>query len=149
MHNDYFERLSTGIWAEQWVEFFQRGNAAVAQINDTISFLDKLLASKKCELVCDFDVQKQALQHPSLKHPSTYKDKLLKHYCTEHFRAQLLEKESSYFQGTHFPRCLHCDFEIKGGGNKRLNTKAVHIGLFHNEIIPIIENYFDKGGEQN
>ena len=77
--NEDLEILPKGIWAEQWAEFFKRGNVAVEQIVTTISFLDKLLASKKCELVCDFDVQKQALQHPSLKHPSTLKDKMLKH----------------------------------------------------------------------
>ena len=154
MHNGQLKRLTKGlwtnkVWAELWAEFFKRGNVTVCQIKEIISFIDKLLASKKCELGCDFDVQKQALQHPALKHPSTSKQKLLKHYCSEHFKAQLLKQESRYFQGARFPMCLHCDFEMKNvGGDKSLNTKAVHIGLFHNEIITILENFFEENWEQ-
>ena len=71
-----------------------------------------------------------------------YKAKLLKHYSTEHFGAELLQKESQFFRGERFPQCVICGFGIKQSSN--LNTKAAHIGVTHNEIVPILERHFDQ-----
>ena len=85
---------------------------------------------------CDFEVK-------NVKFLSDYKNKLLKHYSTEHFGAELLKKELLYFKGKRFPQCVKCDFEIIQGGSN-LNLKAVHIGIEHNEIISILEEHFVK-----
>ena len=53
---------------------------------------------------------------------------------------ELLQKESQFFRGKRFPQCVICGFEIKQNSN--LNTKAVHIGVAHDEIIPILEGHF-------
>ena len=86
---------------------------------------------------CDFQVTDE-------KRPSAFKPKLLKHYSLEHFGPHLLEKEEIYFRGKHFPICVQCAFEIGKNGPEKMNAKALHIGVSHNEIVPILTSYFKK-----
>ena len=87
---------------------------------------------------CDFQVTDE-------KWPSAFKPKLLKHYSLEHFGAHLLEKEEIYFRGKHFPICVQCAFEIGKNEREKMTAKALHIGVSHNEIVPIITSYFKNG----
>ena len=124
-----------GRWAEDWNYFYERKNIAVEKKKEP-TFIVKLLSSKKCELNCDFEVTDR---WASLCHT-----KLLKHYSTDHFGPKLLEQENKYFKTGRFTECLHCGFEIKQDGNLRLNTKAVHIGLVHNEIENVLQDHFQN-----
>ena len=123
-------------WSILWNAFFVRTKITLERkVKVEPGFLEQLLVDKICKMNCDFEVE-------SVKFLSVYKNKLLKHYSTEHFGAQLLKKELQYFKGKRFPQCVKCDFEIRQSSN--LNIKAVHIGIEHNEIVPILEEHFVK-----
>ena len=125
-----------GPWSIMWNAFFVRTKITLEKkVKVEPGFIDQLMAEKICKMDCNFDVRNH-------KFLSVYKNKLLKHYCTEHFGAELLKKELQYFKGKRFPQCINCDFEIRQSSN--LNSKAVHIGVEHNEIIPILEEHFLK-----
>ena len=132
------ESMNTGKRGQKFApilhKYFERKKMSLEKVEPP-TFLDKLLAEKICKLNCDFQVRDE-------KWP--FKMKLLKHYCLEHFGAQLIEKEEMYFKGKHFPICIQCDFEIGKQGSANLTTKAVHIGVTHNEILPILTSYFTK-----
>ena len=56
-----------------------------------------------------------------------------------------MEMESKYFKGQRFPICTLCGFEIKRPNlGENLITKAAHIGVNHEEIVPILTNHFSK-----
>ena len=121
--------------SQVWSKYFERKKISLEKVEPP-TFFDRLLADKVCKLNCDFQVRDE-------KWPSIYQRKLLKHYSLEHFGAQLMEKEEKYFKGKHFPICIQCDFEILGKqGSTNLTTKAVHIGVTHNEIVPILTSHF-------
>ena len=127
-------RLKGQKFASSLHKYFERRQISLERVKPP-TFIDELLAEKICKLNCDFQVRKE-------KWPSAFKMKLLKHYSLEHFGAQLMEKEEMYFKGKHFPICVQCDFEIGKQGSGNLATKAIHIGVTHNEIVPILTSYF-------
>ena len=120
----------------KWSNYFERKRLSLENIQP-LSFIDQLVAEKICKLNCDFKVTEEMI-------PSGFKKKLLRHYSIEHFGAALLEMESKYFKGKRFPICIQCDFEIRRPV-ENLNIKAAHIGVNHNEIIPILTDHFKKG----
>ena len=125
-----------GAWSIMCNAFFTRTKVTLERkVKVEPGLLEWLLAEKTCKMNCDFEVK-------SGRFLSVYKAKLLKHYSTEHFGAELLQKESQFFRGKRFPQCVICGFEIKQSSN--LNTKAAHIGVTHNEIVPILERHFDQ-----
>ena len=140
MKRVHVETLNTGAkdvkFAQDWRKYFERKKISLEKI-EMPTFLDQLLADKVCKLNCDFQVRDE-------KWPSAFRPKLLKHYSLEHFGAQLMEKEEKYFKGKYFPICIQCDFEIGKQGSTNLTTKAVHIGVTHNEIAPILMSYFTE-----
>ena len=119
-----------------WNKYFERNQITLEKVEPP-SFIDQLLSEKKCMMRCDFQVTDE-------KRPSAFKPKLLKHYSLEHFGPHLLEKEEIYFRGKHFPICVQCAFEIGKNGAEKMNAKALHIGVSHNEIVPILTSYFKK-----
>ena len=119
-----------------WNKYFERNQITLEKVEPP-SFIDQLLSEKKCMMRCDFQVTDE-------KWPSAFKPKLLKHYSLEHFGPHLLEKEEIYFRGKHFPICVQCAFEIGKNGAEKMNAKALHIGVSHNEIVPILTSYFKK-----
>ena len=130
------EEALEGTWSITWNAFFIRTKVTLERkLKVEPGLLERLLAEKTCKMNCDFEVK-------SGRFLSVYKAKLLKHYSTEHFGAELLQKESQFFRGKRFPQCVICGFEIKQSSN--LNTKAAHIGVTHNEIVPILKRHFDQ-----
>merc|ERR1719319_1659782 len=85
-----------------------------------MTFIEMLIQSKKCEMKCDFKVID--------KFQSLRKAKLLKHYCI------------NYFKGDKVSVCSQCGFEVKR--NAYTVAKIVHIGVKHNEVIPILKTHF-------
>ena len=123
-------------FAAHWSKYFERKLISLEKV-DPPTFIDQLLAEKICKLNCDFQVASE-------RWPSVFQMKLLKHYSLEHFGAELMEKEEKYFKGKHFPMCVQCDFEIGKQGSGNLATMAVHIGVTHSEIVPILTSYFTE-----
>ena len=117
-------------------KYFERKQISLEAVEPP-TFIDELLAEKICKLNCDFQVRDE-------RWPSIFKSKLLKHYSLEHFGAEVMEKKENYFKGKHFPICIKCDFEIGKQGPSNLTTMAFHIGVTHNEILPILNSYFTK-----
>jgi hypothetical protein len=98
-----------GAWSEEWNRFFQRTKISLDNIQvKAPTTLERLLEGKRCVMACDFAVTE--------RWKSVWKVKLLKHYCTQHFRAKLLGMEDDYFTGDRFPYCRHCGFEMKRSG---------------------------------
>ena len=143
IHEEEEERKGAreGIWSVMWNAFYSRTKVTLERkVKVEPRFIDQLLAEKICKMNCDFEVKSE-------RFPSAYKTKLLKHYSTEHFGPELLQKESQFFRGKRFPQCVTCGFEIKQNSN--LNTKAVHIGVAHDEIIPILERHFGQKSKKS
>ena len=70
-------------WSILWNAFFVRTKITLERkVKVEPGFLEQLLVDKICKMNCDFEVK-------SVKFLSVYKNKLLKHYSTEHFGAQL------------------------------------------------------------
>ena len=140
MKRVHVETINTGVkgvkFAHVWSKYFERKQISLEKV-EAPTFLDRLLADKMCKLNCDFQVIDE-------RWPSVFRTKLLKHYSLEHFGAQLMEKEEKYFKGKFFPICNQCDFEIGKQGSTNLTTKAVHIGVTHNEIAPILTSFFTE-----
>ena len=123
-------------FAEIWSKYFERKQISLEKVEPP-TFIDQLLAEKICKLNCDFQVATE-------RWPSIFQMKLLKHYSLEHFGAELMQKEEKYFKGKHFPICIQCDFEIGKQGSGNLATMAVHIGVTHSEIVPILTSHFTE-----
>jgi len=127
------KNIEIGIWSEEWSNFYERTKIVLQERPvQEMTFIEMLIQSKKCEMKCDFKVID--------KFQSLRKAKLLKHYCINHFRDQLLYLESNYFKGDKVSVCSQCGFEVKR--NAYTVAKIVHIGVKHNEVIPILKTHF-------
>ena len=132
-HLDSAHHIPLTVLGKRWKEYFKREVILERNVAEEVPFIEKMLRSRRCGLVCDFLVADKQVYG--------WRKTLLKHYCTEHFGAKLLEMESKFFEGRRFPKCKHCGFELSNG-DKKLNSKAVHIGVVHNEIIAILTTHF-------
>ena len=127
------KNIVIGNWAEEWNNFYERTEIVLQErAVKEMSFIDMLIQSQRCEMKCDFKVTD--------KFQSQRKAKLLKHYCINHFKDQLLYLQSNYFKGDKVSVCSQCGFEVKRYRNA--GTRILHIGVTHNQLIPILKTHF-------
>ena len=132
-HLNSAHNITRTVLGKRWKEYFKREVILERNVAEEVPFIEKMLRSRKCGLVCDFIVADKQVY--------VWRKTLLKHYCTEHFGAKLLEMEHKFFEGRRFPKCKNCGFELSNG-DKKPNSKAIHIGVVHNEIVPILTTHF-------
>ena len=67
------------------------------------------------------------------------KKRLLKHYCTKHYKDNILALEESYIVHN---KCLPCKKQFIG---TKKSTKVIHIGVYHQKIHEILQQNLGQG----